>query len=343
MRTALLRAVGDLVLTETEMPAISGADEVLVQVKAVGICGSEVHAYRGTHPFRKAPAILGHEAAGIVAQVGAAVTAFAPGDRVYVDPQRTCGRCVYCQAGQINLCPQKAVLGTLEWPGAFGEYIVAPSEALYHLPDALSYLQGALVEPLTVAVHVARRAQVRAGEGIAVLGTGSIGSLLVGVCRALGASPIVAVDIRPHPLDVARTRLGATHTVLLPRDDLEAAVGRATGESGLHVVFCTADEPGLATRGSALLRRRGRLLIVALMTQAPIELEAYRILSQELQVIGSTMSAHEDVHDAIELVASGAVDVSAIATHVLPIERAPQAIELAATKGEDAIKVVLTF
>jgi L-iditol 2-dehydrogenase len=343
MRTALLRAVDDLIVTETEMPAIAQADEVLVQVKAVGICGSEVHAYRGTHPFRKAPAVLGHEAAGIVAEVGPAVTVFAPGDRVYIDPQRTCGRCVYCQAGQIHLCPQKVILGTSEWPGAFGEYIVAPSAALYHLPDALSFVQGALVEPLTVAVHVVRRAQVRAGEGVAVLGTGSIGSLLVGVCRVLSAGPIVAVDIRPQPLEVARTRMGATHTVLLPRDELAAAVERATGGTGLDVVFCTADEPGLATRGSELLRRRGRLLIVALMTQAPIELEAYRILSRELQVIGSTMSTHEDVQDAIELVASGKVDVSAIATHVLPIERAAQAIVLAATKGEGAIKVVLTF
>jgi L-iditol 2-dehydrogenase len=171
--------------------------------------------------------------------------------------------------------------------------------ALFHLPDVLSFLQGALVEPLTVALHVARRAQVCVGEAIAVLGTGSIGSLLVGVCRALGAGPILAVDVRPHPLEVARTRLGATHTVLLPQEDLEAAVERATGGRGLDVVFCTAEEPGLARRGSELLRRRGRLLIMALMTQAPIELEAYRILSQELQVIGSTMSVHEDVRDAM--------------------------------------------
>jgi len=343
MRAALLRAVGDLVVTEAKRPAMAYPDEAFVQVKAVGICGSEVHAYRGTHPFRKAPAVLGHEVAGIVAEVGPSVTEFAPGDRVFVDPQRTCGSCAYCQAGQINLCPQKAVLGTPEWPGAFGEYIVAPSKALFHLPDHLSFVQGALVEPLTVAVHVARRAQVRAGEGIAVLGAGSIGCLLIGVCRALGAGPMVAVDIRPHPLEVARTRLGATHTVLLPQDDLEACVESATGGKGLDAVFCTADEPDLAMRGSELLRRRGRLLIVALMTQAPIMLEAYRVLSQELQVIGSTMSVHDDVRYAIELAASGAVDVSAIATHVLPIEEAPHAMELAATKGEGAIKVVLTF
>jgi L-iditol 2-dehydrogenase len=343
MRTALLRAVGDLVVTETDAPAMAHPDEVLVRVKAVGICGSEVHAYRGTHPFRKAPAILGHETAGVVAEVGPSVSGFVPGDRVFVDPQRTCGECAYCQVGQINLCPHKMVLGTSEWPGAFGEYIVVPSQALFHLPEHLSFVQGALVEPLTVAIHVARRAQVRVGEVVAVLGTGSIGCMLVGVCRALGAKPIVAADIRPHPLEVARTRLGATHTVLLPQDDLEACVEAATSGGGLDVVFCTADEPSLAMRGLRLLRRRGRLLVVALMTQAPMELEAYRILSQELHVIGSTMSVHDDVRDAIELAARGDVDVSAIATHLLPIEEAPRAMELAATKDHGAIKVVLTY
>ncbi len=343
MRAALLRTVGDLVLAEMDRPALSCADEVLVQVKAVGICGSEVHAYRGTHPFRKAPAVLGHEMAGVVAETGAAVTGFVPGDRVFVDPQRTCGRCVYCRAGQINLCPDKVVMGTPAWPGAFGEYIVAPRQALFQLPERLSFVQGALVEPLTVAVHVARRAGVRKGEGIAILGSGSIGGLLAGVCRARGADPIIAADTRSHPLAVARARLGATHTVRLPEDDLEACVERATHGKGVDVVFCTADEPGLAMRGLRLLCRRGRLLVVALMTQAPMELEAYRILSRELQVIGSTMSVHADVRDAIELAASGTVDVSAIATHVLPIEEAPRAIELAASKDDGAIKVVLAF
>lgn len=343
MRAAVFRAVGELVLSKTDKPALSHSDEVLVQVKAVGICGSEVHAYRGTHPFRKAPAVLGHEVSGIVAEVGAAVTGYVPGDRVFVDPQRTCGTCAYCQAGQINLCPDKLVLGTPAWPGAFGEYITAPSQALFRLPERLSFVQGALVEPLTVAVHVARRAGVRQGEGVAILGSGSIGCLLAGVCRALGADPIIAVDIRSRPLAVARAQLGATHAVLLPEGDLKACVDEATDGRGLDVVFCTADEPSLAGRGVELLRRRGRLLVVALMTQAPMELEAYQILSRELQVIGSTMSTHDDVREAIELAASGRVDVSAIATHVLPIEEARRAIELAARKDDETIKVVLTY
>jgi L-iditol 2-dehydrogenase len=343
MRAVLLRAVGELVPIEMERPALSHADEVLVQVKAVGICGSEVHAYRGTHPFRKAPTVLGHEMAGVVVEVSAAVSGYKPGDRVFVDPQRPCGRCAYCQAGQINLCPDKAVLGTPAWPGAFGEYIVAPSHALFRLPERVSFVEGALVEPLTVAVHVARRAAVDKGEGVVILGSGSIGGLLAGVCHAWGADPIIAADIRRQPLTVAQARLGATHTVLLPQEDLETCVETATDGQGADVVFCTADEPSLAMRGLQLLRRRGRLLVVALMTQRPMELKAYRILSRELEVIGSTMSVHGDVREAIELAASGVVDVSAIATHVLPIEEAPRAIELAASKDDEAIKVVLTY
>jgi len=125
-------------MIEAERPSIQSPDQVLIQVKTVGVCGSEVHAFQGTHPFRKAPVILGHEMAGDVVSVGETVADFEPRDRVIVDPQWSCGECAYCRAGDVNLCPSKKVLGTTSWPGAFGEYVVAPEEAVFHLPDNLS-------------------------------------------------------------------------------------------------------------------------------------------------------------------------------------------------------------
>jgi L-iditol 2-dehydrogenase len=325
------------------MPTIQDDDQVLIQVKTVGVCGSEVHAFHGTHPYRVAPVILGHEMAGDVLSVGGAVTRFKMGDRVVVDPQWTCGQCSYCRAGVINHCPSKKVLGTPAWPGAFGEYIIAPEISVFHLPDNLSYPQGSLIEPLTVAVHVVRQADLVAGESVVILGTGSIGGLLAGVCRAYGAGPIITADIHQHCLDAARERLGATHDFLLPDESLVRTVKGLTGGEGVDVVFITADEVSLVNQGVDMAKRQGRIVLVALLTVAPLQLMAYEIIGKELHIVGSSMAHHNDVRKAIELTASGQVDVEAIATHLLPIENAQRGMELADTKDDGAIKVILSF
>jgi L-iditol 2-dehydrogenase len=343
MRAAFLETEGHLVLTETPMPTLLSDDQVLIRVKTVGVCGSEVHAFHGTHPYRKAPVILGHEAAGDVLSLGEAVTGFKVGDRVIVDPQWTCGQCAYCRAGDLNLCPSKKVLGTAAWPGAFGEYIIAPERSVFHLPHNLSYAQGSLIEPLTVAVHVAQQANLVAGESVAILGTGSIGGLLAGVCRVLGAGPIITADIHQHCLDAARERLGATHDFLLPDNNLVEEVRTLSGGEGVDVAFVTADDPSLVSRGLQIATRRGRIVLVALLTTSPMQLTAYEIIGKELHVVGSSMSNHDDVRKAIELAASGQVDIEAIATHLLPIEDAQRGVELADRKDDGAIKVILSF
>ena len=343
MRAALLESVGHMTMVDIPLPAIEHPDQVLIKIKMVGVCGSEVHAFHGTHPYRKAPVILGHEVAGDIVAVGSAVGEFKAGDRVIIDPQWTCGECEYCRRGDINLCPSKQVLGTPSWPGGFGEYIVSPAEAVFHLPHTLSYTQGSLIEPLTVSVHVARQAHVAAGESVAILGTGSIGGLLAGVCRTLGVSTIITADIKQHCLDAARERLGATHDFLLPDSSLADKVKQLTDGQGVDAVFVTADDVSLVNIALDIARRRGRIVLVALLTEAPLNFAAYSVISKELNIVGSLMSRKEDVDTAIELAASGRVDVEAIATHRLPIEQAQRGMELALTKDDGAIKVVLSF
>jgi L-iditol 2-dehydrogenase len=343
VKAALLEAPHSIVITEISPPKITAPDQVLIRVKAVGICGSEVHAFEGTHPYRKAPVILGHEMAGVVAATGEEVGGFKEGDRVVVDPQWTCGQCVYCRRGDINLCPEKRVLGTSTWPGTFGEYVVVPAEATFHLPESLSFTQGSLIEPLTVAVHVARQADLKAGESVAILGSGSIGGLLSGVSRVSGANPIIAADIRQHCMDAARERLGATHDFLLPDERLVPNIRELTGGEGVNVAFVCADDVSLVSRALEMVKRRGRIVLVALLTYAPMQLTAYEFIRKEVQLIGSIMSNHEDLHRAIELVESGRVDVEAIATHLLPIEEVQRGMELASSKRDEAIKVMLSF
>jgi L-iditol 2-dehydrogenase len=343
MRAAFLETEGRLVMINAQMPTIQSSDQILIKVKTVGICGSEVHAFRGSHPFRKAPVILGHEMAGDVVSVGKSVSNFRTGDRVIVDPQWTCGECAYCRAGDINLCPSKRMLGTPSWPGAFGEYITAPENTVLHLPDSLSYTQGSLIEPLSVAVHVARRANVSANKSVAVLGSGSVGGMIVGVCRAYGAQPVVAVDIHEHCVEIARKRLGATHTLLVPDQKLADRMIDLAGGEGVDIVFVAADDPILVTQGVEMAKRRGRIMLVALLTSSPLNLAAYEILKKELEIVGNMSINPEDVQRAIAFAVSRQVDVNAIATHVFPIEEAQRGMELASTKDDGAIKVILSF
>lgn len=342
MKAALLERIGRMVMVNVEQPVISTPDQMLIRTKTVGICGSEVHAFHGAHPYRQAPVILGHEAAGDIVAIGNAVTEFQVGDRVIVDPQWTCGECEYCKRGAINLCPSKKVLGTANWQGAFGEYFVAPQASVFHLPPNLSYTQGSLIEPLTVGVHVARRASLQSGESVAILGAGSIGGLLSGVCRAQGAKTIITADTKQHCLDIARERLGATHDFLLPDANVAEKIKQVT-DGGVDVVFITADDVSLVNLGIEIAKRRGRIVLVALLTQAPLQFAAYPIISKELQILGSLMSSQADVQKAIDLATSSQVDVEAIATHRLPIEQAQRGMELALTKNDDAIKVILEF
>lgn len=343
MRAAYLSATRTLIMKDVEKPAVTRPDEVLVQVKTVGVCGSEVHAFEGTHPFRHAPAVLGHEMAGVVVETGPQVTRFKPGDRVVIDPQWICGECEYCRRGDINLCVSKKVLGTQSWPGAFGEFVTAPEESVFALPDNLSFEQGALIEPLTVGIHVARRAGIGPGTSVVILGSGSIGNMVSASARALGAGPIIAADIRQHCLDAARERMGATHDFLLPDPAFNASVRELTGGQGADVVVIAADDPALVDMALDVVKRRGQIVLVALLTEAPLKFMGFKVIAREAHIIGSTMANAADVRDAIDMVATGKVDVTGILTHQLPIEEAQRGMHLAASKEDNAIKVLLKF
>jgi L-iditol 2-dehydrogenase len=343
MRAALLESANHIVMIKADKPGISNPDEVLIQVKAVGICGSEIHAFEGIHPFRKAPVIMGHEMSGVVAGLGDHVEGIEIGERVFVDPQWTCGQCHCCRSGNYNQCAVKKVLGTNVWPGAFGEYVVVPRETVFHLPDKLSFVQGAMIEPLSVAVHIARRAHLAPGASVAILGTGSIGGMFSGVARAFGAETIISVDIQQHCLEAARERMGATHDFLLPDDHFVSKVTKLTGGDGVDSVIISADDVALVNHGLEIVKRGGNIMMVALMITPPIGFIGYNIVRKEVSMIGSFMGNHEDVIRSMELAVSGQVDVSGIVTHQLPVEQAQLGMELASTKRDNAIKVVLKF
>lgn len=342
MKAALLEAVRHLKIIDTEAPQLTGPDQVLVRVSKVGICGSELHAFVGTHPYRKPPVILGHEMSGVIVACGADVTDYVPGQRVYIDPQWTCGQCEWCRAGVINLCLNKKVMGTPDWPGAFGERIIAPVESVFALPDTVNDVQGFLVEPLAVGVHAVNQANVQPGQSVLVLGSGPIGSMVTAMARVRGATTIIAVDRHDHCLDVA-CELGATHRVRA--DDLRILdqVRRIVGERGVDVAILAAGEPVLADVALAAVRKRGTLEHLALFDVPTLALNPYEIIRKELHMVGSLMSDKRDIQEAIDLVASGKVNPEPMARPLLPIDDIQHGFEIAESKAEGAVKVTLTF
>jgi len=340
MKAVSLEAVGQLKMVAAERPVVSGGDEMLIKVAAVGVCGSEIHAFQGTHPFRKPPSILGHEVTGQVVETGADISDYVPGDRVFVDPQWTCGECTWCRSGRHNICPEKTVLGTVGWSGGMGEVIVAPARSVYPLADHVPYVEGTLIEPLSVAVHQVSSADVRAGQSVAVLGTGPIGMMVAAAASVEGAAPIIAVDIQEHCLEVAQHSFGATHGISASQGHLAERVLATAALSGIDVVFLTVGVPSLVQQALAMANPEGRVVLVALFDE-PLWLDANDVIHKHLTLVGSSMYNDQDIGTAIDLISAGKVQARAMVTHVLPLEQAQRAFHLAATKEDGAIKVVL--
>lgn len=203
MKAALFDDIKSIKIINQESPDIK-QNEVLIKVITVGICGSEIHAYDGSHPFRKPPSILGHEVVGVIEQVGSNVFDLVEGDKVTVEPQYSCNECVYCLKGDYHLCNKKVVLGTEAWPGGFAEYMTAPASTVYKLPKELPSHIGVLTEPLAVGVHAVRLANVKKGDKVAILGSGPIGLLVSVAAREAGADVVVITDTLDRNLEAGK-------------------------------------------------------------------------------------------------------------------------------------------
>ncbi len=339
MKAAVLRDYYKMQIEEVPEPE-PAPNEVKIRVAVVGICGSEMHAYKGTHPFRHPPSIQGHEMAGDVVAMGSEVRRFAIGDRVTLDPQRVCGVCDDCRSGHPNSCTKKIMLGVQEWPGAFGRYIVAPEQQIYKLPDHVSYEEGSMVEPLSVGVHAVRQAGVKPGSSVLILGGGTIGLCALAGARAAGAAQVIITDAFDFNLEVAK-KLGATATVNVRRQDVNQVVAEVTGGKGVDAALVAVGVPAVVNQAIAAVKRRGEVVLIGLFHE-PISIQdSFAIISAERVLRGSQTYNPEDVQRALDLISTGQVDVKAMITHRLPIDDAQHAFEMVDKRLEDSIKVIL--
>jgi 2-desacetyl-2-hydroxyethyl bacteriochlorophyllide A dehydrogenase len=321
MKALLLQQPGTLIATEAPLPSAPGAGEALVRVHRVGVCGTDLHAFNGRQPFFSYPRILGHELGVEVLAVGPGVTAVRPGDRCAVEPYLNCGHCIACRRGKPNCCRELRVLG-VHADGGMREQFVLPADKL-HASGVLTYDQLALVETLGIGAHAVQRAQLQAGETVAVLGAGPIGLSVIQFAQAAGARVIV-IDVNAARLGFCRDRLGlaaadlvdaqggdlATRLAGLTDGDLPTAVFDATGNAGSMAGAFALPAPG------------GRLVFVGLFT-GDVTFNDPNFHRRELTLLASRNSQPADFRHIIDLVERGRVDTAPWITHRADLGEVP--------------------
>ncbi len=329
--------------TDVPEPAL-GPGDVLVEVKACGICGSDVHGYTGKTGRRLPPLIMGHEAAGVVAEAGPEAGPWEAGRRVCFDSTVYCNACPACRAGAYNRCRSRQVLGVsipgAKRHGAFARYVALPGYALHAMPEELSFVQAALLEPVSIGVHAVARGAVGPGHTVLVIGAGTIGLFVIQAARLAGAARIIASDTRPSRLALARA-LGADAAVHVGPGgaDLDAVVAEQTGGAGVDVVFevvGVSETVGQAVRAA---RTGGRVVLVGNLTPE-VGLRVQEVISKELTLAGSYASSGEYAR-CIGLAASGAVRVDPLVSEVLPLSEGQRAFDRLHAAEEDLVKIVL--
>lgn len=340
MHAYYLHGARDLRLQSVETPR-PGPDEVLVRVRRVGICGSDMEYY--SHGIcgdfePRAPFVLGHEVMGEVAEVGSTVSDLEPGARVAVDPATTCGRCRHCREGRINLCQNVRFLGSASVvphvDGGLREFMIMPAANCLPLPERVSDGEGALLEPLSVALHAVERAGALLGRRVLVTGGGTIGLLVALAARHAGAGFVALSD--PDPSRRERAENSAVHAAFAPSDPrLEQE-----GESGFDVVF-EASGAGQALAQAIGLARRGGTIVQIGTLPSELALPVNRIMGKELALLGSFRFT-TDMVTALDLLAEGALDVGPILSETYGFEETEAAFETAVSPG-DHLKIQIDF
>jgi len=341
MKALTLTEYKHLIYGDAPDPQIAG-DEVLVRVRACGICGSDVHGMDGSTGRRLPPIIMGHEAAGVVAEVGKQVSGWKQGDRVTFDSTIFCGACWYCQRGLVNLCDHRRVLGVscedYRQHGAFAEYVALPERILYRLPDAVSFDQAAMVEPVSVAVHAVDRTPVCLGDTALVMGAGMIGLLVVQALRVAGCGKIIAVDIEPQKLKLA-LELGAD--VSLKADECEVAreVRSQTQGRGADVALEAIGLSSTINTAVAGLRKGGTLTLVGnLRPSVDIPLQA--VVTRQLTLAGSCANCGE-YPACLDLLSRRAIKTEALISATPPLAEGTAWFQRLYDREPGLLKVVL--
>ena len=341
MKAMLLSQYKHLEVVDMPKPEV-GDNDLLVEVRACGICGSDIHGWDGSTGRRIPPLVMGHEAAGVVSAVGAKVSNFNVGDRVTFDSTVSCGHCEACRQGRINLCQNRQVLGVscneFRRHGAFAQYVVVPENISYHLPDELPFEHAALIEAVSIAVHAANRTPVRLGDTAVVVGSGMIGLLVIQAIRLAGAAKVIAVDIDDSKLAIAKS-LGADFTLNAKQVKVPQEVAALTGGRGADVGLEVVGATETIQSTIDAVKRGGAITLVGNLAPK-IELPLQAVVTRELTIYGSCASNGE-YPECIEYLRRGDIQVEPLITATARLEEGPQWFEKLYAGLPGAMKVIL--
>jgi len=338
-RSAWLTEQSKLEIRNMEMPEPQD-DEVVVRVEYVGVCGSDMHFYetgcysKGPIPF---PHIIGHECAGVVTKLGKNVTALQVGDRVALEPGVGCGECEQCKSGRYNLCSSVQFKSVPPYNGVLRDYVSHKASLCFKLPDHMSTMEGALIEPFAIGLHAAKQAGVTVGKNVVILGTGCIGIMTMMACRALGAAKIIAVDIFDSRLKKAK-EICADETINSKVEDCAARVNEITDGLNADIVFETAGNAITLKMAPSLCKSGGVIMMVGNIF-GEIPFNFWEIAHREIDLRGIYRYCN-DYPTAIELAATK-IDLSKIVTDIRDFEDVDDAFRFAINDKEHTLKSVI--
>ena len=341
MRAMQLTEYKKLELVDIDRPEIQ-PHEVLIAVRACGICGSDVHGFDGSSGRRIPPLVMGHEAAGVIVEVGSNVSQYKKGERVTFDSMISCNDCDQCKNGKSNLCQSRRVLGvsceTYRQPGCFAEYVKVPQHIVYRIPDDLAFEHAAMVEPVSVAVHAVGLMDIEPQSTGVVIGTGMIGLLVVQALKVAGCTNVIAVDVDDFKLNLAK-ELGAAAGLNAKNCDVVAEVMKLTDELGADVACEVVGRTEPLQTAVDCVRLGGQVGLIGNL-QPTVELPLQKVVTRELKLIGSCGSSGE-YPECIRLMASGKIQVAPLISEISSLDAGPESFDRLYGHEPELMKVVL--
>ena len=341
MKVAVMTGIGKMGFEERDIPK-PAADEVLVKLEYVGICGSDMHYYEtgaiGDYVVEP-PFVLGHEPGGTVVEVGENVTHLKVGDRVALEPGKTCGKCEFCKEGKYNLCPDVIFFATPPVDGVFQEYVAHEAALCFKLPDNVSTLEGALIEPLAVGFHAAIQGDAHLGQKAVVMGAGCIGLVSMMALKARGVSEVYVVDLMDKRLEKAM-ELGATGVINGGKEDVVAKIKELTGGLGADLIIETAGSQPTTVQAIHAAKKGSTIVLVGYSKTGEMTLPMSLVLDKEL-TLKSVFRYRHIYPMAIEAVSQGKVNLKGIVTDIFDLDDVQKAMAYSVNNKADIVKAVI--
>lgn len=314
--------------------------EVLIEVKAVGICGSDIHAYHGKHPFINFPIVLGHEFSGKVVDLNEESNIVKRGNRVSVFPAVTCGQCYNCNHGRSNICNNLKVIGCANgFNGGFAEYAVVPINNVIPISDNITYKEAALIEPLSVAVHAVKKSNLIQGDRVVIFGSGTIGLLVLKVAKIYGAGEITVIDLYDNRLKKAE-EFGADYIINPSRHDIEKYIQKRFNADQIDLIFDCVCNKETINQSIKIARKGTKIMVVGIpFDDIPIALNL--VQDHELELIGNLMYTIDDFLEAKSLIETRKINISSLITHTFKLNEISHAFEVADQDKAETLKVMI--